>query len=35
MAEKPNPFYRLFKAEVPFNIMSELEKDFRFSEQTF
>ena len=27
-AEKPNPFYKLLKAEVPINISSELEKTF-------
>ena len=28
MAEKLNPFYKLFKAEVPFNITSELKETF-------
>ena len=28
MAEKLNPFYKLLKAEVPFNITSELEETF-------
>ena len=28
MAEKPNPFYKLFKKEVPINITSELEETF-------
>ena len=28
MAEKLNPFYKLLKAEVPFNITSELKEAF-------
>ena len=28
MAEKPNPFYKLWKAEVPFNITSEVNKTY-------
>ena len=28
MAEKPNPFYKLFKTEVPINITSELKEIF-------
>ena len=28
MAEKPNPFYRLLKSEVPINITSELKETF-------
>ena len=28
MAEKPNPFYKLLKAEVPINITSELKETF-------
>ena len=28
MAENPNPFYKLFKAEVPINITSELKETF-------
>ena len=28
MAEKLNPFYKLFKAEIPINITSELKKTF-------
>ena len=28
MAEKLNPFYKLLKAEVPINIISELKETF-------
>ena len=28
MAEKPNPFYKLLKTEVPINITSELRETF-------
>ena len=28
MAEKPNPFYKLLKTEVPINITSELKETF-------
>ena len=28
MAEKPNPFYKLLKTEMPINITSELKKTF-------